>query len=144
MLELPLPEINMARVHIVFDDQVSHANAAALTFGEEHWRKVEAPFLAGERPLQKTCGMPSCSRNCAVACKVFCADGRCSLTNTLDARSHHVQKSPACIGCWAACEPMLAVQGTGLVEKGGLHACMPANPPGSQTVQFSTQKHLAM
>lgn len=52
MLELPLPEINMARVHIVFDDQVSHANAAALTFGEDHWRKVEAPFLAGERPLQ--------------------------------------------------------------------------------------------
>ena len=82
MLELPLPEINMARVHIVFDDQVSHANAAALTFGEEHWRKVEAPFLAGERPLQKTCSMAPCSHSGAGACKVVRAGGRCSLTDS--------------------------------------------------------------
>ena len=114
MLELPLPVINMARVHVVFDDQVSHANAAALTFGEEHWRKVEAPFLAGEGPLQTACSMPPCSHSGAVACKVCRAGGRYSLTNTAGCKVRSgALRSPACARCWAAYKHMLAVQRTG-------------------------------
>ena len=47
MLELPLPVVDVARAHAVFDDQFSHANAAALSFPESHWRQLEGPFLAG-------------------------------------------------------------------------------------------------
>ena len=51
MLELPLPIVDLAHAHAVFDDQFSHANAAALSFPETHWRQLEGPFLAG-LPLQ--------------------------------------------------------------------------------------------
>lgn len=47
VLELPLPVVDLARAHAVFDDQFSHANAAALSFPEAHWRQLEGPFLAG-------------------------------------------------------------------------------------------------
>ncbi|KAK9823583.1 hypothetical protein WJX72_003982 [[Myrmecia] bisecta] len=46
-LELPLPSLNLDRMTIFFDDQVVHANAEALKYPEEHWRKLEAPFLPG-------------------------------------------------------------------------------------------------
>lgn len=45
--ELPLPVVDVAHAHAVFDDQFSHANAAALSFPETHWRQLEGPFLAG-------------------------------------------------------------------------------------------------
>jgi len=48
VLELPLPVVDVAHAHAVFDDQFSHANAAALSFPEAHWRQLEGPFLAGE------------------------------------------------------------------------------------------------
>ncbi|KAL3147776.1 hypothetical protein ABBQ32_002510 [Trebouxia sp. C0010 RCD-2024] len=47
VLELPLPLVDLAHAHAVFDDQFSHANAAALSFPETHWRQLEGPFLAG-------------------------------------------------------------------------------------------------
>lgn len=47
VLELPLPVVDLAHAHAVFDDQFSHANAAALSFPESHWRQLEGPFLAG-------------------------------------------------------------------------------------------------
>ncbi len=55
-LELPLPVVDVAHAHAVFDDQFSHANAAALSFPEAHWRPLEGPFLAGE----------SCTEPCTV------------------------------------------------------------------------------
>ncbi len=48
VLELPLPVVDVGHAHAVFDDQFSHANAAALSFPETHWRQLEGPFLAGE------------------------------------------------------------------------------------------------
>ena len=48
VLDLPLPVVDIAHAHAVFDDQYSHANEAALTFPETHWRQLEQPFLAGE------------------------------------------------------------------------------------------------
>ena len=51
LLDLPLPIVDLAHAHAVFDDQFSHANAAALSFPETHWRQLEGPFLAG-LPLQ--------------------------------------------------------------------------------------------
>lgn len=48
VLDLPLPVVDIAHAHAVFDDQYSHANEAALTFSETHWRQLEQPFLAGE------------------------------------------------------------------------------------------------
>ena len=47
VLELPLPLVDLTHAHAVFDDQFSHANAAALSFPETHWRQLEGPFLAG-------------------------------------------------------------------------------------------------
>ncbi|DBA74127.1 hypothetical protein WJX77_012500 [Trebouxia sp. C0004] len=47
VLELPLPVVDVAHAHAVFDDQFSHSNAAALSFPEAHWRQLEGPFLAG-------------------------------------------------------------------------------------------------
>ena len=48
MLELPIPVVDVGHAHAVFDDQFSHANAAALSFPEAHWRQLEGPFLAGQ------------------------------------------------------------------------------------------------
>lgn len=58
-LDLPLPVIDAAHAHAVFDDQYSHANAAALTFPEAHWRQLEQPFLAGHAlPNYPSCYPP--------------------------------------------------------------------------------------
>ena len=56
VLELSLPLVDVAHAHAVFDDQFSHANAAALSFPEAHWRQLEGPFLAGEPYIVLTLG----------------------------------------------------------------------------------------
>lgn len=60
MLELPLPIVDVAHAHAVFDDQFSHANAAALSFPETHWRQLEGPFLAGLPPHNPSCLVTPC------------------------------------------------------------------------------------
>ena len=49
LLDLPLPEVDAARVVVLCDDQVCHAGAAARALPDEAWRRLEAPLLPGER-----------------------------------------------------------------------------------------------
>ena len=58
VLDLPLPVVDGGHAHAVFDDQFSHANAAALSYPEAHWRQLEGPFLAG-LPLTSTLALPT-------------------------------------------------------------------------------------
>ncbi len=46
-LDLPLPEVDAARVAATCDDQVCYADAAARALPDEAWRRLEAPLLPG-------------------------------------------------------------------------------------------------
>ncbi len=71
VLELPLPVVDVAHAHAVFDDQFSHANAAALSFPEAHWRQLEGPFLAGEPCTALTLGAKQVLDGCLISEQVF-------------------------------------------------------------------------
>ena len=47
MLELLLPEIDLADVRLQYDDQRCNGNAAASSVPEDDWRRLEAPFMPG-------------------------------------------------------------------------------------------------
>lgn len=75
--ELPLPVVDVAHAHAVFDDQFSHANAAALSFPEAYWRQLEGPFLAGKPYTALTLGakqshsIDGCYDRCMITEQIF-------------------------------------------------------------------------
>lgn len=48
VLDLPLPEVDAARVAVACDSQVCHADAAARGMPDNAWRRLEAPLLPGK------------------------------------------------------------------------------------------------
>ncbi|KAK3240229.1 hypothetical protein CYMTET_49920 [Cymbomonas tetramitiformis] len=43
--DLPLPEVNLERIHVHFHDHRSYASPSAVQVGEEVWSQVEAPVV---------------------------------------------------------------------------------------------------
>jgi len=60
-LDLPLPEVDAARVAATCDDQVCYADAAARALPDEAWRRLEAPLLPGA-PQAGACQQNRCAK----------------------------------------------------------------------------------
>ena len=60
-LDLPLPEVDAARVAVTCNDQVCYADAAARALPDEAWRRLEAPLLPGA-PQAGACQQNRCAK----------------------------------------------------------------------------------